>query len=86
MNPRLSEVNCKHHLNLMIRRKIYLKNHLTTNVDRMTLQQYIELIYSKNKQRISFVVLQVLHVKEIEEIILYTVCDLIVLKSVCTVI
>ena len=27
-----------------------------------------------------------LHVKEIEEIILYTVCDLIVLKSVCTVI
>ena len=28
----------------------------------------------------------VLHVKEIEEIILYTVCDLIVLKSVCTVI
>ena len=28
----------------------------------------------------------VLHVKEIEEIILYTVCGLIVLKSVCTVI
>ena len=27
-----------------------------------------------------------LHVKEIEKIILYTVCDLIVLKSVCTVI
>ena len=33
-----------HHrtLNLMIRRKIYLKNHLTINVDRITLQQYIE--------------------------------------------
>ena len=40
--PKIIRVNCKHHLNLMIRRKIYLKNHLTINVDRITLQQYIE--------------------------------------------